>query len=649
MKRTKSFFQHAVNLMSATLLITTALACSPVTATKPQPKKLSLPQTQSGTGFGFSGETPTGLYRGGLLIWSPDVKAEQIRALLSETRETNEKYVALNRYFTKFIETEVQPLRTEITSRQKQYELAKADSDARLAPLQMQKAASWFVQESQAIKSQFVDFDKLRMDGLFEAYCEAKILDLATRPFLSKGEFRSRPTPSALCESYYRGRYFTAESCADSPEGRSYYECIWNDGVMRTRFGTRIQVRVASRKAGTKVSDPLALRDFAQFELIKKALALEDVPFCTASEVRRALMSGVRYRVLASGVILGGLTCGENSRFEVSYGSGEWDKELSASSAAFLIDAIEVGQGAATLPVSFQWIDPVVATANRDLAGRVQGVAAKFALFNAPVASCGLDFSSPNDVFFNDGRLARGQFLQGQCKSALPPLSSLPEVIIADEALEMQRQDLLKLERELTSLKGNSCPVAPSCEGVAAGHARCDFLNAQVRKAAAAEIKGVASVLVTDFGLSFERVNSSSSTAVIWMNGAPVGVGCVGEVKLGNCSAAFARPEFASAMPVQAEVSTDNELLLKMKIDVRQLAAAGVPESVVRQFLAFNESILELNATSNRMDGVVPYLSGKAFVRLANSANTTALAEGSVSYLIENSFDKTLGEFCSAN
>jgi hypothetical protein len=153
---------------------------------------------------------------------------------------------------------------------------------------------------------------------------------------------------------------------------------------------------------------------------------------------------------------------------------------------------------------------------------------------------------------------------------------------------------------------------------------------------------------VTDFGLSFERVSLSASSAVIWMNGAPVGVGCVGELKTGNCSAATLRPEWASAMPVQAEVSADNELVLKMKIDVRQLAAAGVPESVVKQFLPFNDATLELNASSNRMDGVVSYLSGKAFVRADNGSGAT-LAEGSVSYLIENSFDKTLGQFCSVN
>ena len=83
-----------------------------------------------------------------------------------------------------------------------------------------------------------------------------------------------------------------------------------------------------------------------------------------------------------------------------------------------------------------------------------------------------------------------------------------------------------------------------------------------------------------------------------------------------------------------------------MKIDSKQMAAAGVPESIVKQFRTFNDAILELNASSNKMEDLVPYLSGKAFIR-ADSAAASALAEGSVSYLIENSFDKTLGEFCS--
>ncbi|MEY3903855.1 MAG: hypothetical protein RL189_3161 [Pseudomonadota bacterium] len=622
-------------------------ACSEVTARKPSPKTLTVPEQPSGTGFGLSGETPSGLFRGGLLIWSPDVKAAQIETLLRATRETNEKYVALNRYFTSFQEKEINPIKRNIDMKKSRFAVLKAESDERSAATQIQRASVWFAEETDALRQRFPALDVARSEGVFRAYCEAKIVDLATRSFLPKTKFRSRPTPSAICEPFYQGRFFTGESCQSDASGRNYYDCIWNEGVLKTNFASRMQIKVASTAVGTRTSSVISLSEFSALPIVKDALALDDVQFCTASLMRSKILSGVKYRVLANGNIIGGFTCGENARFEISYGAGEWDKELAKASAGFLIDSVEVRQASNQLPAEFQWVAPEVAAADRELAAAVQSVVSKVALFHAGVDGCSGEFNSPNDVYFNDARLSDSVSLQGQCKSMLPPLDSIPSVVVIDQDLEKMRLDLIALERDLAGLKGNSCPVSPSCEGVSAGHARCDFLNAQVRKAAAAEARGVASVLVTDFALSFERVSPTASTVVVWMNNAAVGVGCVGEAKLGVCTGSAQNQGLSSAAPVQAEISKNNELVLKLKVDTRQMSSAGVPESVVRQFVTFNDMQLEMNASINSFDGVVPYLSGKAFVR--SEEGSKPLAEGSVSYLIENSFDRKLGEFCSVN
>lgn len=642
-------FKFKNGLTGSVLLISAALvaSCSAISAKKPDQRTLVVSEQPMGTGFSLSGETPSGLYRGGLLIWSPEVKAQQIDVLLKATRETNEKYVALNRYFGSFSEKEVEPLRRSLDERRSRFALLKAESDARISSEQAQKAAVWYELETSEIKRRYPLFDRARNNEIFESFCEAKILDLATRPYLARVEFTSRPTPSALCEGYYKGRFFTGELCSDDPRGRNYYNCVWTEGVLKTRFATRMRIKSAATQSGTKTSSQLTLAEFAALPSIKSALALEDVPFCMASLLRTKILSGVNFRVLANGNIIGGFGCGENTRYEISYGPGEWDKELSSASAGFIVEAIETKAGAASLPVSFQWLTSEAASASPELSSAIQALASRIALFHSGVTGCGSEFNSPNDVYFNDSRLAAGLSLQGQCKSMLPPPAGLPGVVMVDEALENERAELSALERDLVNLKGNACPVSPSCEGVAAGHARCDFLNAQVRKAAAAEARGVASVLVTDFAYSFERTTPTSSTVVIWMNNAPVGVGCVGEAKVGACTGTSAGQVLASAAPVLAEVSSANELVLKMKIDTRQLAAAGVPESVVRQFSQFDEKVLEMNASMNRFDNLVPYLSGKAFIR-ADDASNKLLAEGSVSYLIENSFDRKLGEFCSA-
>lgn len=620
-------------------------SCSAPVVKAPDPIGFAVPESPKGSGFSLSGETPQGVFRGGLLFWSRSVTSDQIQALLNANKETNQKYVKLQRYFVDFMRNEVEPMRVQVENRRQQFTASKLRSNVRIAPLQAQKAASWYEREMGAIRSEFPDFDKDRADQIFSAYCDAKIFDLATRPLLAKAEFSSRPTPSAVCESYYKSKYFDGPECASSSAGKNYYRCIWNEGVVRTDIARRMQIRVAERKGGVRVSQPLSISEFSTLEAIRGAFAHEDVPYCAATEVRRNFLTGVRFRVLSSGVILGGLSCGQNSRFELSYGPGDWGANLATFSPAALLSALESQGDASNTPDAFRWIDPAAAERNPSLAMRAEIFSRKLSSFHAAVTGCESELNSANDVFFNDGRLVSGHTGQGACTDKLPAPDALPDVIVVDSQLETERSELNLLEESLKSLKGDSCTVVPSCELVPQGHARCDFLNAQVRKAAAAEVKGVADVLVTDFALSFQKASTTSSTVVLAVNGATVAVSCVGEAKIGQCSESTSNPELSSAQPMAAEVTSAGELILKLSIDTKHMATAGVPQSVVAQFLPFEQSTMELNVTSNSFEGLVPYLSGKAYFKSQSSGDL--LSEGSVSYLIENTFDRTLGEFCS--
>ncbi|MEY2987534.1 MAG: hypothetical protein RJB13_1055 [Pseudomonadota bacterium] len=631
---------------SAVLVALCVASCSAPVVRAPDPIRFTTPDSPVGSGFSLSGEAPQGVFRGGLLFWSQGVASEQIKTLLIANKETNQKYVNLQRYFLDFMRNEVEPLRTRVEGQRQQFAVSKLRSHARVAPLQAEKAASWYERELDAIQIEFPDFDRRRADQIFSAYCDAKILDLAARPLLAKSQFTSRPTPSAICESYYKARFFDGPECTDSSIGKNYYRCIWNEGVARTELGRRMQIRVAERKGGVRTSEPISINDFSSLETIRGAFAHEDVPYCAATEVRRNFLTGVRFRVLSSGVILGGLSCGQNTRFEISYGPGDWNSDLATFSAGALINAIESQGDVNTVPESFRWIETTAAERDPVMALRVEVFARKLAMFHGAVTGCDSYLNSANDVFFNDGRLVSRQESQGACRDKLPAPDALPEVIVVDTQLESERVELNRLEENLKSLKGNSCTAVPSCELVPQGHARCDYLNAQVRKAAAAEVKGVADVLVTDFALSFRREAASASTVVLSINGAAVAVGCVGEMNSGKCTESSSDPELSSAQQLAAEVTSAGELLLKMSVDTKQMAAAGVPQSVVAQFAPFEQSTMELSVTSNNFEGLVPYLSGKAYFKSRNDGDI--LSEGSVSYLIENTFDRTLGAFCSA-
>lgn len=621
-------------------------SCSAPRAKAPDAIQFRVPESTQPSGFGLSGEAPQGVYRGGLLFWSKSVASDQIKTLLLATKETNQKYVALQKYFTEFMRTEVTPMRERLEQQQRQFQLSKAQSNARVAPLQAAKAAAWFDSEMGLVQAEFPNFDRARVENVFKNYCEAKILDLATRPLLANAQFSARPTPSALCEAYYKTKFFDGPECASTGAAKNYYNCIWNEGVLRTDIANRMQIRVAERRGGVRTSQPLTLQEFSSLETIRDAFAHKDVPFCAATEVRRNVLSGVRFRVLTSGVILGGLSCGQSTRFEITYGASVGDSDLTNASPAVVVNAIEGQPTNTDVPDSFLWLERSVASQNQPLAQRMDAFARQVALFHAGVTGCDSELNSANDVFFNDGRLSVGQNIQSSCKDNLPPMVALPDVIVADLELETLRTELSLLETQLKSLKGNSCTVTPSCDLVPDGHARCDFLNAQVRKAAAAEVRGVADILVTDFALTFERVSANASLVALSMNGAAVAVGCVGESQSGQCQGAQNRPELGSALPMSAEVSAAGELQLSLSIDMKQMAAAGVPLSVIRQFQNFEQAELELSVTNNSFESVVPYLSGKAYLKEKQSQKL--LAEGSVSYLIENSFDRQLGEFCSA-
>jgi hypothetical protein len=221
----------ADRLFMFTIVTAVALtACSEVTARKPAPKTLTVPERPSGTGFGLSGETPSGLFRGGLLIWSPEVNAGQIETLLRATRETNEKYVALNRYFTSFQEKEVNPLKRSIEDKKSRYAVLKSESDERSAATQIQRASVWFAQETDALRQRFPALDVARSEAVFRSYCEAKLLTLPPVRFYRQPSFAAGRLPLRFASLFIRGAFLREK----------VVRLIHQDAIIMIAFGKRV-------------------------------------------------------------------------------------------------------------------------------------------------------------------------------------------------------------------------------------------------------------------------------------------------------------------------------------------------------------------------------------------------------------------------
>ena len=102
-----------------------------------------------------------------------------------------------------------------------------------------EQAAVWFEEDFLPLTHE-EERDKIRQ--AFHTYCEAMILHLAGQDLFLQTEYLQRPTPNALCEGYYKAAgFFSADGddsslCEDAVAGRSYDICLWQQGVMKTRW-----------------------------------------------------------------------------------------------------------------------------------------------------------------------------------------------------------------------------------------------------------------------------------------------------------------------------------------------------------------------------------------------------------------------------
>lgn len=226
------------------------VACKPKTKdSEDQPSgRLDVPE------FDFAADPFTGskdqTYQGQSLIFSHDSTAESIRSLLdgsTSTRRAKAQWLSYDRDVVQADKAKVLALTNDAKRFESDY---RQDSATRLAGLSFAK--NWINGAVIDLRTGGVlssDIEEQRAKQIFASYCDAKVWELALSTFAT-ASYKERPTPLAFCEDYFvSAGFYTSAECLPSVSGKSYFKCLWQDGLMRTTlFASHYDIPFTARQ-----------------------------------------------------------------------------------------------------------------------------------------------------------------------------------------------------------------------------------------------------------------------------------------------------------------------------------------------------------------------------------------------------------------
>lgn len=235
------------NYLFVTIAITSMLtSCGKKPTAEKQPNgELVLPayQIESKSPLFLATESSSADYSGNLVLWKNGVTSAQISAISDASiRIRHERAEFLEFENSQFLPTQDEVRKVSQSQLAERAKLGKIEGDIASATREstIQNSRTWFSATLSDLTSTGTvsESEKGTIERNFGLYCEAKIWELASSPLL-QSKFNKRPTPLQICEPYYDSKGLLAESspsCASSPEGRNYADCLWLEGVLKTQI-----------------------------------------------------------------------------------------------------------------------------------------------------------------------------------------------------------------------------------------------------------------------------------------------------------------------------------------------------------------------------------------------------------------------------
>lgn len=234
--------------MNLLILMVAFTACGSPKVEDQSPGSLEVPEfpvaMESALGLNEANADVGKTYSGQMLVWNqdanPEVVAEVVTTLSSSDAPLLRKYNFLRDSVSPEIKNfeDLVSLRNEV--------LSNADPRISLYQQRLDLARNWFenrLQDNDAVDlpeteiDERLEFAKVSRER-FETYCEAKIWQRTfMKPYVNHS-YNRRPTPLSVCEEFYgRAGLLNEKSslCAPSKTGKNYTECLWFEGVVKTK------------------------------------------------------------------------------------------------------------------------------------------------------------------------------------------------------------------------------------------------------------------------------------------------------------------------------------------------------------------------------------------------------------------------------
>lgn len=614
-------------------------------------------------------------YTGALVLWNDDLPAQDLTSLLNATRRFNALQVEAERAFDGYMAKTFLPRQASIEAKQKQVkDLSQADNAA-VDAKQSELAFAWYssemagalsLPEAEALGEEGKQGLQAHVDAVFQKYCEARVWDYGFNAILAREAFVKRPTPNALCERVYQEKgFFQGASCADAPAGRNYYACIWNEGIAKTSFYAQLGADARARLAKAMSSETARLYVSGQ---------ASGVPACAPSTIRANMLSmakaptpaarnlkALRCTDIAATPIALKMVTLDATGAEVDVTTPETSLNTSTPTGIeALFDkgaACAVGSNLCVVPASVaNATGPVSIPAA--VASAVDTLRQRAVAFSKPLGGCDADLKSPNDAFFNATRLLDDDVADDpsdDVKVCPKPddVTTLPDTF-AKEAPQISelRSEIDALSSKLFADEANMCPKR-GLEDCNKGNTsfQCRLRKGTDDKFNAVFKPGVSQATYRDFTVRIVDTRKAQRVILSFGKG-DVAAACVQNEGARSVADCGLTPDLAKAGLKAVFNAQTRRLVLTLPINLNVFLAGYLgkegsflvssDEAEVGGIQKLAGKTLWMELFPSQLDGLRPYLSGKAVVKDGN----VEVAQGTASYLLDMRFDKALGDFC---
>lgn len=204
----------------------------------PTQEPVFVPEFPKGESFQLFESEHERVYLGNLVLWNPQITAEQFEKVYDATLEYHKQYVDLLNYYKSSVTPKQKRMGVLVQQQNNLFAERNTILTERrraVAAETAERARNWF--DVSLSKMPLNESEKDHARGVFHKYCEAKIWSFAVDSAFLNSKFFERPTPNALCEKFYTdSKTFEFPQCESSSTEKNYFPCFWRAAILNTSF-----------------------------------------------------------------------------------------------------------------------------------------------------------------------------------------------------------------------------------------------------------------------------------------------------------------------------------------------------------------------------------------------------------------------------